>query len=272
MKHYARKTITALTALLLIPSASAFTYNFSGAATPEQYHQQSGTEVITEGCQIPASNKATALPMALPSTDAGMMYNLIGVSVNTGTPSGVVTNTGGTLSGTVTNSDGSVSNGARPTTIPTISQGGLSGGVSSGDSFTHGGVTSVPLSDGCVGSLEIEAVGLSCKVYQGESTESMEKGAGHIESTSMWDGNVALCGHNRGSHAHFAKLKNVEVGDIVTYTTSLGTRRYEVVSATKISVDNLAVLDNTTRNTLTLLTCVANTPSKRLCVVATEIS
>ena len=262
MKHYTRKTITALTALLLIPSASAFTYNFAGAATPEQYHQQSGTEVITEGYQIPASNKATALPMALPSTDAGMMYNLIGVSVNTG----------GTISGTVTNSDGSVSNGARPTTIPTVSQGGLSGGVSSGDSFTHGGVTTVPLSDGCVGSLEIEAAELSCKVYQGESTESMEKGAGHIESTSMWDGNVALCGHNRGTHAHFSKLKDVEVGDIVTYTTTLGTRRYEVISAAKISVDNLAVLDNTTRNTLTLLTCVANTPSKRLCVVATEIS
>lgn len=132
-------------------------------------------------------------------------------------------------------------------------------------------MTTVPLRDDCVGTVEIESAGLSCKVYQGESAESMEKGAGHIESTSMWDGNVALCGHNRGSHAHFAKLKNVEVGDTVTYTTTLGTRRYQVVSAAKISAEDLSVLDNTARNTITLLTCVANAPNKRLCVVATEI-
>ena len=272
MKHYTRKTIAALTAALLIPSASAFTYSFPGADPPEQYHPQSGTAVISEGYQIPVANKATALPMALPSIDAGMMYDQIGVSVNTGTPSGIVTNTSGTFSGTVTNNDGSSTNGARPTTIPTVSQVGLSGGVSSGSAFTYGDVTAVPLRDGCIGTVEIETVGLSCKVYQGESSESMQKGAGHIESTSMWDGNVALCGHNRGSHAHFAKLKDVEVGDIVTYTTTFGTRRYEVISAAKISAENLSVLDNTTRNTLTLLTCVANTPSKRLCVVAAEIS
>lgn len=81
MKHYTRKTIAALTtALLLVPSASALTYSFPGTDPPEQYHPQSGAEAISEGYQIPAANKATALPMALPSADAGMMYNLIGVS------------------------------------------------------------------------------------------------------------------------------------------------------------------------------------------------
>ncbi|MCI7125783.1 MAG: hypothetical protein MR935_06270 [Agathobaculum sp.] len=26
-----------------------------------------------------------------------------------------------------------------------------------------------------------------------------QKGAGHVDGTSVWDGNITLCGHNRGS-------------------------------------------------------------------------
>lgn len=253
MKYYTRQAVALAAAILMVPSASALTYDFPGVSPPEQYHPQIGAQVISEGYEIPSANKARTLPANLPDISAGMMYDQIGVSV--AAPQTV-----------------SVAGASGGTSYPTVWQGALSGGVSSGGTVTVGGVTSVPLTSNCLGSLSIASAGFSCKVYEGESTESMEKGAGHISSTSMWDGNVALCGHNRGSHAHFAKLKNVSVGDVVTYTTALGTRSYRVISTDKISADDLSVLHNTSRNTLTLLTCIANTPNKRLCVTAVEIS
>ena len=45
----------------------------------------------------------------------------------------------------------------------------------------------------------------------------MAMGAGHYVGSGCWTGNVALFGHNRGSGVdHFAELKDVKVGDIVT--------------------------------------------------------
>ena len=52
--------------------------------------------------------------------------------------------------------------------------------------------------DGSLGRLKIPSLGLSVKVYEDESLESLAKGAGHFKSTSCWDGNVGLAGHNRG--------------------------------------------------------------------------
>lgn len=252
MKHYTRQAVAIAAAILMTPSASALTYDFPGVSPLEQYHPQSGAQVISEDYEIPSANKARVLPANLPDISAGMMYDQIGVSA--AAPPTIQAPIGNSIS------------------YPTVWQSALSVGAASGSAVTYGNVTSVPLTSNCLGSLSIASVGLSCKVYEGESTESMEKGAGHISSTSMWDGNVALCGHNRGTHAHFAKLKNVEIGDTVTYTTALGTRSYRVISADKISADDLSVLHNTSRNTLTLLTCIANTPNKRLCVVAVEVS
>lgn len=53
--------------------------------------------------------------------------------------------------------------------------------------------------DGSIGTLKIPALGINMKVWEGETSASMRKGLGHYSSTSAWDGNVALCGHNRGA-------------------------------------------------------------------------
>ena len=66
----------------------------------------------------------------------------------------------------------------------------------------------------------------------------MRKGAGHVDGTSVWNGNVALCGHNRGSWPYFGTLKNVQAGEVIAYRTSLGTRAYRVVSAGRILATN----------------------------------
>jgi LPXTG-site transpeptidase (sortase) family protein len=126
-------------------------------------------------------------------------------------------------------------------------------------------------SDGSIGTVSIKAVGLEAKVYEGATTDSMAKGAGHYETTSLWDGNVGLFGHNRGSHPHFKHLKDVEVGDIVTYETNQGARTYQVVFVGTISYTDHTYLNEMGDNRLTLTTCIADQPSLRLCVQAVEI-
>ena len=125
--------------------------------------------------------------------------------------------------------------------------------------------------DGSIGTVTIASVGLEVKVYEGATTESMAKGAGHYETTSLWDGNVGLFGHNRGSHPHFKQLKNVEVGDIVTYETNQGIRTYQVVFTGTISYTDHTYLNEMGDNRITLTTCIADQPSLRLCVQAVEI-
>ena len=86
----------------------------------------------------------------------------------------------------------------------------------------------------------------------------MAKGAGHFEDTSIWDGNVALAGHNRGVNNHFGKIHTLELGDEITLTTKLGTRTYEVVSVSKVIETDRSGLAATTENMITLYTCVMN--------------
>lgn len=125
--------------------------------------------------------------------------------------------------------------------------------------------------DGSLGTISINRVGLSAKVYEGATTESMSKGAGHYTDTSVWNGNVGLFGHNRGSHAYFSTLKNVKVGDIVSYKTCLGTRTYEVTFVGTISWTDFNYLNDSGDNRMTLITCVANQPALRVCVQAVEV-
>lgn len=123
-------------------------------------------------------------------------------------------------------------------------------------------------SDGSIGTLKVG--NKTIKVYEGENLTNLTKGAGHFSSTSAWDGNVALAGHNRGNSAYFSFVKNMELGDTLTYTTQYGTRTYKVTSKTQIDeYDNLP-LSWSSDNRLTLITCVANVPELRYCVVATE--
>ena len=131
-------------------------------------------------------------------------------------------------------------------------------------------VEDVRKSDGSIGTLKIPSIGLMVTAYDGEVTAAMKKGVGHIDSTSSWLGNIGMVGHNRGTNDHFGKLKNVAIGDTITYATTLGTQTYTVTSVTKIASNDWSLLQYTTDNRLTLLTCVADQPQYRLCVQAVE--
>lgn len=122
--------------------------------------------------------------------------------------------------------------------------------------------------DGRLGTLRIPAINLTVKAYQGTDAIALKKGAGHFEDTSIWDGNVAFAGHNRGVNNHFGKIHTLSDGDKITWTTKLGTKEYRVYSVAKIHKDNVSVLDSTSADILTLVTCVMNQPDYRWCVQA----
>ena len=126
-------------------------------------------------------------------------------------------------------------------------------------------------SDGSIGTLRIPEIDLKVTAYDGDTYEAMKKGVGHIAFTSAWDGNIGLVGHNRGSNDYFRKLKNLELGDEITYKIKLGTREYEVTFIGRISETDWSRLQYTDDNRITLITCVEDVPDKRLCVQAVEV-
>ena len=176
------------------------------------------------------------------------------------TPNLVSGSTAGTVSGT-----GGV------TVLPPSTSGNTGGNTGS---YTPTKYTAVMkelyYSGGYLGTLKIPTLDLSVKVYQGTDADALRKGAGHFANTSIWEGNVAIAGHNRGVNNHFGKIHTLDVGDTIKLTTQLGTRSYEVYSVSKISVDDTSVLNDSTENIITLITCVMNQPDYRWCVQARE--
>ena len=122
--------------------------------------------------------------------------------------------------------------------------------------------------DGTLGILKISKLGLNVKVYEGEN--NLEKGVGHFADTAVFAGNVAIAGHNRGVNSYFGEIHHLKLGDEITYTTKLGTKKYAVTSVRKINAADFSFLRETSDNRLTLITCVKNEPNFRWCVQAIE--
>ena len=147
-------------------------------------------------------------------------------------------------------------------------------GTSTGSSTISGETIYLPPAsyDESTPAADTSLLGLSVKVYEDESLESLAKGAGHFKSTSCWDGNVGLAGHNRGVANHFGQIHTLEDGDKITYTTKLGTRTYEVFYVGQIEETDFSRLGRSSENMITLITCVRNVPEMRWCVQAREIT
>lgn len=107
--------------------------------------------------------------------------------------------------------------------------------------------------------------------YQGTGSSTLAKGAGHFTDTSIWDGTVALAGHNRGVNNHFGKIHTLEIGDKITLTTKLGTRTYKVTSVSKVSETDRSAMTPTGEDRIVLYTCVMNQSAYRWCVQATAV-
>ncbi len=134
------------------------------------------------------------------------------------------------------------------------------------------GVDGMERKDGSIGTLKIPSLNINMKVWEGETRASMAKGLGHYSSTSGWDGNIGVCGHNRGAKYNIGSIRNLEIGDNITYSTVYGTRTYAVILVKTISDSDWSYLQATADNRITITTCLANQPSKRVCVQAEEVS
>lgn len=124
-------------------------------------------------------------------------------------------------------------------------------------------------SEGCIGIVTVPSVGIRMNVYEtDDAMEDMKKGAAHFKSTSAWEGNIGLSGHNYTSQ--FGPLTSVREGDVITYETALGTRYYHVSTVAEIADDDWSYLGRTDDNRITLITCVVGQDARRLVVQAVE--
>ena len=126
-------------------------------------------------------------------------------------------------------------------------------------------------SDGSIGTPVIPSLGIRYKAYEGTDSATMHKGVGHFPSTSAWNGNIGLCGHNRGSRHSIGSIKDLKVGDTIQYETSSGTRTYSVSYVGTIEWTDWSYLNATRDNRIAIITCLADQPTKRVCVQATEV-
>ena len=124
--------------------------------------------------------------------------------------------------------------------------------------------------NGSLGRLDIPALDLSVRIYQGTDSKTLAKGIGHFEDTSIWEGNVFLAAHNRGANSYFGQIHTLNIGDKITLTTKLGTRTYQVTDVSKVSETDRSGLADSGENMLTLYTCVRNQRDQRWCVTAVE--
>lgn len=279
--------------ILLVPTPafaldSDLQYNFA-TENEEEYYKTGVTNINING-QVPdyLQNIYDLTPQQVHNSDYGATIIVPDMSpqISQGTyapsnaPVGSVSPVGGYGSG----NGGGYGNGNGGGTIGTGSAENVNNGNWGGSSNTipeySGGVENqqYPLTsieevrneNGSIGTLRIPEIDLKVTAYDGDTYEAMKKGIGHISSTSAWKGNIGLVGHNRGGDDYFRDLKRLEIGDEITYKTNLGTKTYVVDSIKKINETDWSMLEYTMDNRITLLTCVEDVPSQRLCVQARE--
>lgn len=244
-------------ALGLMNSANAADYTFKTDPNPDYYKSTSYEDLYDAQYRFGARNQ---IDYDIPEIKYGLAQEFLETSLNNPYLSGGIQYGLGGNSGTSTYPDMDYS-----------SSGSISGGTIELPYRPALTVADLMQKDGSIGTVSIKRIGLSAKVYEGASNASMAKGVGHYTGSGLYDGNIGLFGHNRGSHAYFGKLKNVKVGDTVTYKTNQGTKTYEVKTVMTIASDDYSFLNEMGDNRITMITCIANQPSLRLCVQAVEI-
>jgi sortase A len=112
----------------------------------------------------------------------------------------------------------------------------------------------LPAIDGLIGRIEIPRIRLSVMVIEGTTGKTLRRAAGHISGTGIpgQPGNIGISAHR---DTFFRPLRNVRRDDIITLTTLGGEYRYRVVSIKIVKPYNVAVLDRSGNEVLTLVTC-----------------
>ena len=119
--------------------------------------------------------------------------------------------------------------------------------------------------------LEIPKISLKADIKNGTTKEIMEDYIGHFEETKKDEGNVGLAAHNRGyKNNYFERLKELKEGDSIFYNYQGETKEYVVTKHIIIKDTDWSYLEDTDKNTITLITCVENEPEYRRCIQGEE--
>lgn len=105
-----------------------------------------------------------------------------------------------------------------------------------------------------VGQIEVPRLGLKAAILQGDSSQVLRRGVGHLPGTPMpgeW-GNVGLAGHR---DTFFRPLRQIRPGDVISVRTLQGGFQYRVESTRVVSPADVGVLAPTNKYVLTLVTC-----------------
>lgn len=126
---------------------------------------------------------------------------------------------------------------------------------------------------GVIAYLTIPSIGLeNAPVKEGTDMDTLNNYLGHFTDSAYLEGNVAIAGHNRGYEKnYFENLDKVKQGDEITYQTKYQTKKYKVSEIKTIKDKDVYVIENTPENKITLITCVKNKGSLRLCIVGDEV-
>ena len=259
--------------MLLSVGTNAADYSFSGAAKADYYQPSSYEDIYGSRYNYGGRN---IVDYQFPELEYGLFSTTqTGVMEKAALP-GLQAQVGGSMNGTYGFSENAA--GSSNTTTSAYQTQPAQSSRGNGSNFTIVGSKKAftkltddfkLLSNGAIGYVSIPTIGISkYYVWEGETSDSMSKGLGHFENSSVWNGNVTLCGHNRGTKYVIGNIKNLSVGDRITYTTSLGTRTYAVETVAAIRNDDWSYLGVTSDNRITLITCVAGDTSQRWVVQA----
>lgn len=235
-KHAVSLLSLCLLLTMLTPSTAALEYSFA-APVGHEYGKATSVEPVTTADRGEAPNVDRSKNTAM-------------IPPTFGSPTSYLTGTGVSFTEALTDA---------PTVVsPAIAYTTLTADIYYGDDS--------------LGTLSVPSLNVYVSVYEGTDSAQLAKGAGHFPGTSIWEGNVAIAGHNRGVNCYFGDIHRLAQGDIITLTTKLGTRTYAVTSVSKVSETDTTSLTATLENCVTLYTCVRNEPACRWCVRAVEVA
>lgn len=120
--------------------------------------------------------------------------------------------------------------------------------------------------------LSIPSISLEkAPIKEGIDEITLNEYIGHFPSTSKTDGNVGLAAHNRGyKNNYFMNINKLQDGDEIIYRVDDIIKKYKVEKKIEIDSYDWSYLNQTADNRITLITCIDNSPTKRLVVQAVE--
>lgn len=127
-----------------------------------------------------------------------------------------------------------------------------------------------------LGVLAIPSIGLEVPVYPSDSELLMDRGSGVIDGMSYphEPGNIGIAGHRDG---YFRVLKNVQPGDKLVLETLEGPKNFVINTTQVVEIDDMALLQDTTEQTVTLVTCypfyfVGHAPQRFIVTASLDIN